>query len=264
MMPMLTIDGTDLEYASHGPGSGPAIVLLHEGLGSVSLWRDWPERIAAATGWRVVAYSRAGYGRSCPATLPRPVTYMTQEANDVLPRVLDALAIDACILLGHSDGATIAAIHAGSTADTRVRGLILMAPHFFPEPEGLAAIARARESFETGDLRDRLARHHADPDAAFRGWNDVWLSPDFADWHVGEVIDYLRVPTLVIQGDADPYGTLAQVREVEERAYAPVDTLILPGAGHDPLRDAPDATFAAIVEFTARLARIEAEVVVPA
>ena len=263
-MPVLTLDGTVLEYASHGPDTGPAIVLLHEGLGSLGLWRDWPERLAHATGWRVVAWSRAGYGRSGPARLPRPNDYMTREAVEVLPQVLDALGVTQCILLGHSDGATIAAIHAGSTADMRVRGLILMAPHFFTEPTGLDAIAQARVAYETGDLKDRLARHHADPDMAFYGWNDVWLSEAFRDWHVGEVIDYLRVPTLVIQGDADLYGTLAQVTEVETRSYAPVDTLILPGVGHDPLRDAPEATLAAITEFAARLARIEAEVVVPA
>ena len=259
----LTAGGKSLEWAAFGPapGDAPTIVLLHEGLGCVGLWRDFPERLVAATGLGVFAYSRAGYGASDPCDLPRPLDYMTTEAVKVLPQVMDHACIGRAVLLGHSDGATIAAIHAGSIADQRVRGLILMAPHFFTEEMGLAAIAKARAAYDSGDLRARLARHHADVDAAFRGWNDAWLHPDFRAWHVAEVIDYLRIPTLAIQGRGDPYGTLAQIDELERRSYAPVDTLILDDCGHAPHQDQPDAVLAAVAEFCARLERIEAAVV---
>ena len=152
----------------------------------------------------------------------------------------------------------------GSTQDRRIRGIVLMAPHFFTEAMGLAEIARARDAFEAGGLRERMARHHDDPDHTFRGWNDAWLDPRFRDWTVAEVIDYLRVPTLAIQGRDDPYGTLAQIREVETRSYAPVDTLILDACGHAPHQDHPGAVLEAVAEFTARLARIEAADPLPA
>lgn len=255
----ITAGGKSLEAQAWGPppGEAPTLVLLHEGLGCLSLWRDFPERLAAATGFGVFAWSRAGYGRSDPADLPLPLDYMTREAVDILPQVLEAIGFRHGVLMGHSDGATIAAIHAGSVEDFHVRGLILMAPHFFTEPGGLASIAAARTAYETGDLRARMAKYHADPDNAFRGWNDAWLDPGFADWNVADVIDYWRVPVLVIQGKDDEYGTLAQVREAEARSYAPVETLILPGCGHAPQTDRPDEVLAAVADFTARLERIE-------
>ena len=270
----LTAGGKSLEWAcwgpapsdgpGDGPGDGPAIVLLHEGLGCVALWRDVPQRLAQATGLPVLAYSRAGYGGSAPADLPRPPDYMTREAVQVLPQVLDALGAAKVVLMGHSDGATIAAEHAGRVADPRVRALVLMAPHFFTEAMGLAEIAAAKRAYDSGDLRDRLARHHADPDNAFRGWNDAWLAPGFRAWHVGEVVDYWRVPALVIQGQDDQYGTAAQVAEAESRSYAPVEVLMLPDCRHAPHLDQPDAVLAAVADFTARLQRIEAAEVIPA
>lgn len=258
----LTAGGKRLEWRHWGPASdtAPTIVLLHEGLGSLGLWRDFPGRLAAATGWGVSAYSRAGHGWSDPADLPRPLDYMTHEAMAVLPAVLDATGFRRGILMGHSDGATIAAIHAGSTGDFRVRGLVLMAPHFFTEPMGLAAIARARDAFATGDLAARMAPHHRDAGHTFRGWNDVWLSPGFRDWDVGDVIDYLRVPVLAVQGRQDEYGTLAQIDTLEARSYAPVDRLILDDCRHAPHRDQPEAVLAAVADFTARLSRIEAAI----
>ncbi len=257
---MLKAGGGALEYACFGPppAQAPTLVLLHEGLGSARLWRDFPARLAAATGFGVLAYSRAGYGGSDPAALPRPLDYMTREAMDVLPGVLDAIGFRRGVLMGHSDGATIAAIHAGSIADRRVRGLVLMAPHFFTEPMGLAAIARARDAYETGDLRRRMARHHRDPDNAFRGWNDAWLAPGFRQWNVEEVIDYIRVPVLAVQGRGDEYGTLAQIRALQDRAHAPVDTLILDDCRHAPHRDCGPRVVAEITDFCARLERIEA------
>lgn len=257
------IAGKTLEFACFGPEpeAAPTIVMLHEGLGSLAQWRDFPQHLARRTGCGVFAYSRAGYGHSDPVALPRPLDYMTQEALQSVPDLLDAIGVQRCILLGHSDGATIAAIYAGSHADHRIRGLILIAPHFFTEPTGLAVIAAAKTAFETGDLKSKLARYHRDPTNAFRGWNDAWLDPGFADWNVGDVIDYLRVPVLAIQGVEDQYGTRAQIDEIETRSYAPVDVEIIPGCGHAPHIEAPEASVAAVTGFIARLSRIEAAVV---
>jgi len=256
----LEAGGKTLEYRCFGPNpsDAPTIVMLHEGLGSAGLWRDFPRMIAEATGMGVCAYSRTGYGQSDPADLPRPLDYMTYEAVDVLPEVLNAISFHRGILLGHSDGATIAAIHAGSVEDYRVRGIVLMAPHFFTEETGLAEIARAKTAYEDGDLRERMAKHHRDPDHTFRGWNDAWLDPAFARWNVAEVIDYLRIPALAIQGRQDQYGTLAQIAELESRAYSPVDVAILDDCRHAPHQDQPEKTLAAITEFAVRLERIEA------
>lgn len=257
------VDGKNLEHMSWGPppSEAPTIVLLHEGLGCVALWRDFPEKLAAATGWGVLAYSRAGYGQSDPVDLPRPLDFMTREAMNCMRPVLDQAGIRQAILFGHSDGATIAAIYGGSVQDARVRGLVLMAPHFFHEEMGLAEIARARDTFETGDLRSRLAKYHADPDVAFRGWNGAWLDFDKIDWNVSDVIDYLRIPVLAIQGRNDPYGSHLQIDEIENRSYAPVDTLWLDDCGHAPHLEKPEETLAGVSEFAARLQRIEEEVV---
>ena len=244
----LTVGGRSLEYRWWGPGAqdAPTIVMLHEGLGCVGLWRDMPARLAEATGLGVMAYSRAGYGQSDPAPLPRPLDYMTREALEVLPKVLLAFGISSPVLLGHSDGATIAAIHAGAFS---ARSAILIAPHFFTEDRGLAEIARARDAFETGDLRSRLARHHADPDCAFRGWNDAWLDPGFRRWDVSGAIDGISAPILAIQGADDPYGSLAQIEAIERRAKSPPDVLILPGCGHAPHLERAGDTLTAIEGF---------------
>lgn len=257
----LVVDGATLEYACYGPepDAAPTIVMLHEGLGCVALWRDVPAKVAAATGMGVFVYSRRGYGQSDPAPLPRPLDFMTREAMDVLPQILDQMGFRHGILFGHSDGATIAAIYAGSVEDHRVRGLILMAPHFFTEESGLVEIASARKAFEGGDLKERLARYHRDPENAFRGWNDTWLNPAFKTWNVGEVIDYLRIPVLAIQGREDQYGTLAQIREIEDRIYSPVEVVIVEECRHAPHLEQPQVTLDAISEFAARLQRIEAE-----
>ena len=255
-----SVGDVSLEYACWGPppASAPTLVLLHEGLGCVDLWRDFPERLGQATGFGVFAFSRAGYGQSDKAVLPRPMDYMTLEAEQVLPRVLDATGVQRAVLLGHSDGATIATIYAGSVADHRVRGLIVMAPHYFTEDIGLQAISVARQAYDTGDLRDRLAKYHADPDNAFWGWNEAWLSPGFKAWNVTEVIDYVRVPVLAIQGRQDQYGTLAQIEVLEHRCYAPVDSLVLDECRHAPFQDQPDLVLGAIADYCARLERIEA------
>jgi pimeloyl-ACP methyl ester carboxylesterase len=231
--------------------------MLHEGLGCVRLWRDFPQRLAELTGFGVFAYSRSGYGQSDLADLPRPLDYMTREAVDVLPELLDKIGFQRGVLLGHSDGATIAAIYAGSVEDHRIRGLILMAPHFFAESVALAAIKDAHTIYETGDFAKRMAKYHRDPDHTFRGWNDSWLHPDFKAWNVSEVIDYLRVPVLAIQGNNDEYGTYAQIAELEQRSYAPVEVVMLDACHHAPHLDQPDKTCAAIAGFMARLQRID-------
>lgn len=257
----LVAGGNRLEYACYGPAPeiAPTIVMLHEGLGCLALWRDFPSKIANATGFGVFAYSRAGYGGSDPAELPRPLDYMTREAKEVLPRILDRMGFKAGILLGHSDGATISAIYAGSVEDYRVRGLILMAPHFFTEEIGLDAIAKTKEAFAQGGLRERMAKYHNNPENAFMGWNDAWLNPGFKAWNVSDVIDHLRIPVLAIQGREDQYGTLAQIKEIEERIYSPIEIAILDNCRHAPHFDQPEATLKAIIEFALRLRRMEEE-----
>lgn len=251
-------DGRRVETAWWGPGpeAAPSVVMLHEGLGSVSLWRDFPARVSAATGCGVFAYSRLGHGQSDPVPLPRPLSFMHDEAREALPRVLDAAGVRRCVLLGHSDGASIAAIYAGSHQDFRVRGLALLAPHFFVEAVGLKEIAEAQRRYETTDFRERLARHHRDPDVAFRGWNRAWLDPDFPRaFDLQPEIAHIRVPVLIVQGGADPYGTVEHARLAEREAYCPVETLLLPGVGHAPQFEAPEETLEAVRDFAARLFR---------
>ncbi|MEE9333351.1 MAG: alpha/beta fold hydrolase [Granulosicoccaceae bacterium] len=252
----LVADGKALEYSCLGPSptQAPTLVMLHEGLGCTSLWRDVPATLADSTGFGVFVYSRAGYGLSDPADLPRPLDYMTREALDVLPVMLDAIGVKQTVILGHSDGATITAIHAGRVVDPRISGIVLVAPHFFTEPASLAEITKAREGFDSGDLRQRLAKYHCDPDNAFRGWNDSWLNPAFKKWNVADVLDAIRVPVLAIQGREDPYGTLAQINVVKQRVkHARVSTLILDGCKHAPHLEYESAFVNAVTDFCNRL-----------
>jgi pimeloyl-ACP methyl ester carboxylesterase len=254
----LQIGSQRLEYKMLGPRPerAPIIVMLHEGLGSLGLWGDFPEKLQQATGCGVFAYSRAGYGKSSPVQLPRPLTYMQDEAREVLPALLEAIGFRRGLLLGHSDGASIAAIYAGTHQDHRVGGLILMAPHFFTEDDGIASIAEARKAYETGDLRPRLARWHANVDNAFYGWNGAWLDPEFRKWDITETLGYIRVPILIVQGENDQYGTVKQIEAAERDCYCPVEVALLPGAKHSPHRDAPDATLRAISGFVADVLRV--------
>lgn len=257
----VTIEGISLECAQWGPppDQAPTFVLLHEGLGCVALWRDFPQRLVAETGFGVFAYSRAGYGGSDSVSLPRPLDYMPIEARTVLPKLLDVIGFRRGVLLGHSDGASIAACYAASIPDQRVRGLCLMAPHFFTEEKGLKAIAEAKVAYESGDLRARLAKYHSDVDVAFKGWNDAWLDPDFKDMDIADSIDHWRIPVLAIQGTEDQYGTLAQIQEIEERIYSPLETAILDRCRHSPQVDQPEATLKAVRDFVLRLERLENE-----
>jgi pimeloyl-ACP methyl ester carboxylesterase len=247
----LRIGASDLEYRMIGPApeAAPTIVMLHEGLGSVGLWGDFPEKLQAATGAGVFAYSRAGYGASSPVTLPRPLDYMHIEARDVLPKVLDAIGVRRGLLLGHSDGASIAAIYAGSHQDHRVQGVAMIAPHFIVEDISVKSIAEIKEVYETTELKAKLARWHKDVDNAFYGWNGAWLDPKFRNWDISDYLAYIRVPVLIVQGESDQYGTMRQVEVAQEECYCPVDVAVIPGAGHSPHREAPAATLDAITAF---------------
>ncbi|HEU0078866.1 MAG TPA: alpha/beta hydrolase [Longimicrobiaceae bacterium] len=250
----LEAGGSRLEYAWHGPppGAAPTLGFLHEWLGCVSLWRDFPARLAEATGCGALVYRRAGYGRSDPAPLPRPVRFMHDEGLRVLPAVLDAAGVRDAVLVGHSDGASIALVHAGSGAAGRVRALLLEAPHVFVEEVSVRSIAAIGRAYRDTDLRAKLARHHgANVDCAFYGWNGVWLDPEFRAWNIEEYLPRVSVPVLVVQGEADEYGTPAQVEAIRRQAAGPVETVLLPGVGHSPHRDAPEATLRAMARFVA-------------
>ncbi len=246
--------GKRLEACWLGPGPDEAstLVFLHEGLGCVGLWKDFPERLAAATGCGALVYSRAGYGGSDPVDLPRPLTYMHHEAQVVLPQVLDAAGIRRAIMVGHSDGGSIALIHAGSVGDPRVSALVLMAPHVFNEDVCVTAIEQARKAYEQGNLRAGLAKYHGDNvDVAFRGWNEAWLDPGFLEWNLESFLPGVQVPVLLIQGVQDQYGTAAQVEAIERQVSGPVQTLWPEPCGHAAYRDQPRAVIDATRRFLA-------------
>jgi pimeloyl-ACP methyl ester carboxylesterase len=247
----LTINASDLEYRMLGPApdQAPTIVMLHEGLGSAALWGDFPEQLQAATGAGIFLYSRAGYGASTLAHLPRPLDYMQIEAIDVLPKLLDAIGFQRGLLLGHSDGASIAAIYAGAHQDHRVQGVVMIAPHFIVEDISVNSIAEIRKAYETTDLKAKLARWHSDVDNAFYGWNDAWLDPQFRNWDISEYLAYIRVPVAIVQGADDRYGTIRQIEIAQQECYCPVDVTMLPGVGHSPHREAPGPTLQVVAEF---------------
>lgn len=250
--PRLDVGGIQLEYIWTGPPpeKSPTLVFLHEGLGCAALWKNFPVRVADATGLGVMAYSRRGYGGSDPVEVPRPLTYMHEEGLAVLPEVLDAAGIRSAILVGHSDGASIALINAGGRHDPRVHGLVLMAPHVFNEDLSVRSIRAAKEAWETGRLREQLARWHGDNvDCAFLGWNRAWLDPGFLDWNIEEYLPAIEIPCLVIQGEDDQYGTIEQVEAIRHQVAGPVEVLMLPECRHSVFRDQPGATLDAIVRF---------------
>jgi pimeloyl-ACP methyl ester carboxylesterase len=234
----------------------PTLVFLHEGLGSAAQWRDFPALLGERAGCATLVYSRRGYGRSEAVTLPRPLTNKHEEGELTLPALLDACEVRSCVLVGHSDGASIAIVHAGTERPAcRVRALVLEAPHVFVEDVSVASIAAAREAFERGTLREGLAKYHDDPDGAFRGWNGAWLDPEFRRWNLEDYLPRIEVPVLVVQGEDDPYGTLAQVDAIDRGLPRGAERLILPACGHAPHRDQPDATLDAMVAFVERVRR---------
>ena len=251
-MGQVVVDGCRLEVeriAAGTPGR-PVLVFLHEGLGSVAMWRDFPARVAHAAGCDAVVYSRRGYGRSDPIAGPRGVRYMHDEALATLPALLRAQGVARPLLVGHSDGGSIALIHAG--AGHPAAGLVLFAPHVMVEDVSIASIAAAKVAYESGGLRAKLARYHDDVESAFRGWNDVWLHPDFRRWNIEEFLPGIACPVLAIQGVDDEYGTMEQVRRIERRV-PDVDVLALADCRHSPHRDQPGAVVEAIVRFVDRV-----------
>jgi pimeloyl-ACP methyl ester carboxylesterase len=254
------IDGKRLETLLLSPAAdAPSIVMLHEGLGSIAMWKDFPAQLAQATDCRVLAYSRYGHGKSQRLGEKRSVDFMHHEARVVLPELLRQFQIEQPILLGHSDGASIAIIFAGSEAGSaagthphQVRALILEAPHVFVEDFGLRSIANIRTLFESTDLPKQLARYHDHPEEVFRGWNNIWLDPNFRQWNIEEYLAPITCPVLVIQGENDKYGTQAQVQSIE-RQIPKAQSLILPDCGHNPHRDHPNQTLEAIAKFISTL-----------
>ena len=254
-MPFVGIESHRIEYERIGAtrAARRTLVFLHEGLGSIAMWRDFPERVAHTTGCDAIVYSRHGYGNSDPLTEPRTVRYMHDEAQFVLPRLLDLLAIDRPILIGHSDGGSIALIHAGSGARA-VSAVVTLAAHVLVEDVSVASIAAAKTAYETTDLRERLARYHADVDSAFWGWNRIWLAPEFRDWNLEEYLPRIQCPVLAIQGAEDEYGTMEQMRRIDA-GIDDVELLMLADCRHSPHRDQPDAVLAAIGGFVDRITR---------
>ena len=251
----LTIGASELEYRAIGPAPETAatIVMLHEGLGSAALWGDFPDRLATATGCGVLVYSRAGYGASSPVGLPRPLEYMHIEALEVLPKVLERIGFRRGLLVGHSDGASIAAIYAGGVQDHRIRALSLIAPHFIVEDVSVSSIASIKTTYEQGELRAKLSRWHSDVDNAFYGWNSAWLDPNFRDWDISEYLTYIRVPLQIVQGEDDQYGTVRQIEVAKAECYCPVDVAMVADAAHAPHREAADATLDAVAGFANRI-----------
>ena len=231
----------------------PLIVFLHEGLGSVSMWRDFPQRLCAAANCRGLVYSRPGYGRSTPRAADDAwdLNFMHRQALEVLPTLLAALHIDAANdkpwLFGHSDGGSIALLHAANFPQ-HVAGAVVLAPHIAVEDRAVASIAQARQAYLDTDLRSRLARHHDDPDSAFWGWNDIWLHPHFRAWSIEAEIAAIQCPLLAVQGLDDEYGTLEQIRGIARRVPQ-TQLLELPACGHSPHRDQPGPLTAAAAAF---------------
>jgi pimeloyl-ACP methyl ester carboxylesterase len=251
-MSFAVVSGHRLEYAWQGSTQGDAtpIVMLHEGLGSVALWRDFPQRLADATRRHVLAYSRMGYGQSDPLTRPRSVDFMHLEALDTLPVLLDALGVEEPVLFGHSDGGSIALIHA-ARAGRPVSALIALAPHVFVERYGLASIAAARRAYLVGDLRAKLARYHDDVDSAFWGWNEIGLNPDFTAWNIEPLLPDIPCPVLAIQGIDDEYGSMEQIDRLQQ-GVRNLQRLELANCGHSPHRDQPEAVLSAVQTFLAK------------
>lgn len=252
----IEVDGAALEYRripATRPGR-PTLVFLHEGLGCIALWRDFPDRVAADTGCGVLLYSRAGYGRSSPVPLPRPLTYHDHEALEVLPRVLDAFGLDRVVLVGHSDGGTIALLHAAAEPGPRLLGAVSIAAHVFNEERAVAGIREAVAAFDAGPLRSRLERLHGpNTGVAFHGWHGAWLDPGFRHWTVVPRLAHIRVPLLVIQGTEDEYGTADQYETIAAESGGPVVLAVFENCAHSPHRDQPDRTAAAIADFVRRV-----------
>lgn len=253
-MSLVLAGGHRLEVRRYHPvhwvGPRPTLVMLHEGLGSVAMWRDFPQRLADATACETLAFSRYGYGCSDSLQEQRPIDFMHREAQQTLPELLTKLGIERPLLFGHSDGGSIALIHAGSGFP--VSGLIVLAPHLFVEDLSVSSIAAAKLAFETTDLRGRLVRYHNDVDGAFWGWNDIWLDPDFRAWNIEPFVSRITCPLLALQGEDDEYGTSRQIRRIAELAPQ-AEVLLLQDCRHSPHRDQAQAVLEASQKLVARV-----------
>lgn len=251
----IVVDGVRLEarwWRTPGACEAP-LVLLHEGLGSVSLWRDFPAALATRTGRDVFAYSRRGYGRSAPGNGPLPLDFMETEGAVTVPRVLDAAGIERAVLVGHSDGGSIALLTAAAWP-ARVEALVLLAAHIFVEDVTVASIAAMRDRYRsTADLRARLSRHHAHVDEMFKGWSDVWLDPRFKSWNIEPWLAKAGCPTLVLQGADDAYGTAAQVHSLTDRLSGPTTASLIQNCGHILHRDQPAVVLHHVAHFLATI-----------
>ena len=252
-MPFVDVAGRRIEYERIELAATvrPTLVFLHEGLGSIAMWRDFPGRVAHAAGCNALVYSRYGYGNSEPLSEDRNVRYMHDEALVALPELLDKLHVERPILVGHSDGGSIALIHAGGAARP-VTALVLMAPHVLVEDLSVASIAQAKVAYETTNLREKLARYHADVDSAFWGWNRIWLHPDFRAWNIEEYLSRVTCPVLAIQGEDDEYGTMEQLRRIGAQV-ADAELVDLADCRHSPHRDQPEAVIETITRFVDRV-----------
>lgn len=247
----INVLGRRLEYRRIAAAAdGPTMVFLHEGLGSISQWRDFPDRIAEASGLPAIVYARYGHGQSDVLQQPHGVDFMHREALESLPELLRQLGIERPILVGHSDGASIALIYAGSAHP--LRGLVAMAPHVFVEDISIAGITAAKRAFETTDLPQKLARHHRDAGKTFYGWNEVWLAPAFRSWNIERFLPAISCPLLAIQGHEDEYGSMAQVDAIARQAGGPVEVLKLEQCGHSPHKDQAEKVAQAVAEFVKR------------
>lgn len=251
----IVIDAVKLEGKWFGRecSDAPIFVMLHEGLGSLSTWRDFPQQVADTTGTRVFAYSRSGHGRSSTIGKPRPPDALHREALEVLPRLLNEIGFRKGLLLGHSDGGSIVTIYAGHIHDQGVGGIILVEPHFNVEQKNLSSIQQMVDTFNSTDLRARLARHHANVDAMFAAWSGMWLNPQFEKFDITADLASIEIPMLFIKGEDDPYSTMLQAELAETRCAGPVETVVIPGSGHFPHRNDPKATLDAIAHFSRKV-----------
>ena len=251
-MDHLLVHGNKLEATWFGPlpEEAPTLIFLHEGLGCTAMWRDFPARLGKATGCGVLVYSRLGYGNSDPCDLPRPLNYMQNEGLHTLPEVIRATGIRECVLIGHSDGGSIAIVYAGGTPALPLRGLITEAAHVFCEETCVRSIREAGENYLHMDLSEKLKKYHGlNSDIAFWGWNKAWLDPDFMNWNIEEFLPGIRVPLLAIQGKEDQYGTPAQIKAIESRAGGGVEVLMIDRCRHSPHLEQEEIVFEAMKRF---------------
>ena len=252
-MPFLDVDGVRIHHqVIEGPIVAPALVFLHDGLGSLELWREFPRHLSEATGHVAVVYSRQGHGWSDVLGRPRSADFMEHEAMVVLPRILERLDVARPVLVGHSDGASISLLHA---ANHPVAAVVAIAPHVFVEPESLRGADAALEAFETGDMAGRMARYHRDPDATFHAWHDLWSSAAFANWNIEHEVGTVDRPVLLVQGGMDAYGTVAQLDAIESQVGGDVERLWLEECGHAPHLERSDVVIRTVVQFVGRYGR---------